>query len=239
MEFREVLVAGGKALGIDIRRDMLDLFDLHYQALVEFGMETNLTSIEGREEVAVKHFLDSLVCSKAIEIEDDWRVVDVGTGAGFPGIPLKVQKPSLVLTLLEASRKRVEFLQVLASRLELTDTEVIWGRAEDIARNERHRETHDLVVARGVAEMAVLAELCLPFVKVGGVFAALKGPRVKDELPRGMKAIETMGGYMERIEDIALPWNYGQRSIVIIRKKTSTPEKYPRRPGIPAKRPIV
>ena len=93
MEFREVLVAGGKALGIDIRRDMLDLFDLHYQALVEFGMETNLTSIEGREEVAVKHFLDSLVCSKAIEIEDDWRVVDVGTGAGFPGIPLKVQKP--------------------------------------------------------------------------------------------------------------------------------------------------
>jgi 16S rRNA (guanine527-N7)-methyltransferase len=239
MEFREALIAGGQALGVEIRQDMLDLFGFHYEALMEFGRQTNLTSIEGKEEVAVKHFLDSLTCSKAIEIRDDWDVVDIGTGAGFPGVPLKVERPSLALTLLESSQKRVRFLELLVSKLGLSDTEVIWGRAEDVGRMGRHRENYDLAVARGVAELAVLAELCLPFVRVGGAFVAFKGPGVEHELPKAMKAMEIMGGRMEKIVRMALPWDYGERCIVITRKDASTPEKYPRRPGIPGKRPIV
>jgi 16S rRNA (guanine527-N7)-methyltransferase len=239
MEFREALVAGGHAMGIEIREGMLDLFGLHYEALIHFGRQTNLTSIEGDEEVAVKHFLDSLTCSAALEIEDDWDVVDVGTGAGFPGVPLKVERPSLGLTLVEASQKRVRFLESLVSTLGLSDTEVVWGRAEDVGRMRRHRENYDLAVARGVADLAVLAELCLPFVRVGGTFVALKGPSVEDELSRAVKAMGIMGGRMERIVRVSLPWNYGDRSIVVVRKEACTPEKYPRRPGIPNKRPIV
>lgn len=239
MEFREALVAGGQALGVEMRQDMLDLFELHYQALMECGRQTNLTSIEGAETVAVKHFLDSLTCSKAIGIKDGWRIIDIGTGAGFPGVPLKVEMPSLALTLVESSQKRVRFLELLVSKLGLSDAEVVWGRAEDVGRMERHRENYDLAVARGVAELAVLAELCLPFVRVGGAFTALKGPGVERELPKSMKSVEIMGGRMEKIVRMALPWDYGERCIVTIRKEASTPEKYPRRPGIPGKRPIV
>ena len=239
MEFREALVAGGHALGIEIHGGMLDQFVLHYEALIHFGKETNLTSIEGDEEVAVKHFLDSLTCSKAIEIGDDWDVVDIGTGAGFPGVPLKVERPSLSLTLVEASQKRVRFLELLVSALGLSDTEVVWGRAEDVGRMRRHRENYDLAVARGVADLTVLAELCLPFVRVGGAFVALKGPSVEDELSRAAKAMEIMGGRIEKIARVSLPRNYGDRSIVVVRKEVCTPEKYPRRPGIPNKRPIV
>lgn len=239
MEFKEALIAAGQALDVEIRQDMLDLFRIHYETLMEFGKQTNLTSIEGAEEVAVKHFLDSLTCSKAIEISDDWNVVDIGTGAGFPGVPLKVERPSLALTLVEASLKRVRFLEFLAAKLELSDIEVVWGRAEDVGRMRRHRENYDLAVARGVAELAVLAELCLPFVRIGGTFVALKGPGVERELRKAMKATEVMGGQIERIVRMALPWDHGDRNLVVIRKKAFTPEKYPRRPGIPGKRPIV
>lgn len=239
MEFREALVAGGQVMGIDIRRDMLDLFGLHYTELMNFNRQTNLTSIEGDEEVAVKHFLDSLTCSKAIEIEDNWDVVDIGTGAGFPGVPLKVERPSLRLTLVEASQKRVRFLERLVSALGLSDTEVVWGRAEDVGHMVRHRENYDLAVARGVADLAVLAELCLPFVKVGGVFVALKGPGVEEELSKAVKAVGIMWGRVKKIVRMSLPWNYGDRSVVVVGKETCTAEKYPRRPGIPNKRPIV
>ncbi|NLJ61105.1 MAG: 16S rRNA (guanine(527)-N(7))-methyltransferase RsmG [Firmicutes bacterium] len=239
MRFEEALIAGGQALGIEIRRDMLDLFKVHYEVLMEFGRQTNLTAIEGKEEVAVKHFLDSLTCSKAIEIEDDWDVVDIGTGAGFPGVPLKAERPSLALTLVEASLKRVRFLEHLVSKLGLSDVEVVWGRAEDVGGMMHHRENYDLAVARGVAELSVLAELCLPFVRLGGAFVALKGPGVEGEVSKAMKAMETMGGCVENIVRMSLPWDHGERSIVVIRKEVSTPEKYPRRPGIPKKRPIA
>ncbi len=239
MDFRDALVAGGQELGIEIHEDALDLFVLYYEALTEFGKQTNLTSIEGAEEVAVKHFLDSLMCFEAVEVRDDWDVVDIGSGAGFPGVPMKVARPSLTLTLVEASLKRIRFLELLISKLRLVRTEAVWGRAEDAGKRRTHRENYDLAVARGVAELAVLAELCLPFVRIGGIFIALKGPGIDDELLKAKKAIKIMGGRVENIVKTALPWNYGDRSLVVIRKESSTPEKYPRRPGIPNKRPIA
>ena len=165
--------------------------------------------------------------------------MDIGSGAGFPGVPLKMVRPSLTLTLIETSLKRVRFLEVLISKLSLTNTEVVWRRAEDSGQDRSYRENYDLAVARGVADLAVLAELCFPFVKVGGIFIALKGPGVEDEVSKAGKAIETMGGRMEKIVKMSLPWDYGDRSIVVLRKESCTPGKYPRRPGIPNKRPIV
>ena len=239
MRFREILVAGGHELGIEIREDMLDLFHLYYEELIEAGKRANLTAIEGEEETAVKHFLDSLTCLRAVDVGDDWNVVDVGSGAGFPGIPLKVARPSLALTLIETSLKRVRFLETLISKLGLSKTEAVWQRAEEAGQDKRYRENCDLAVARGVAELAVLSELCLPFVRINGVFVALKGPGVNQELLRAESAIQTMGGQVEEIVEVILPWGFGDRSIVVIRKKSHTPGKYPRRPGIPNKRPIV
>ena len=238
MKLEEALIEGGKILGIEISCDMLDSFRIHYELLTEFNKHTNLTSIEGEEEVAVKHFLDSLTYFKATEIMDNQHIVDVGSGAGFPGIPLKVKSPLLAITLVESSLKRVKFLECLISSLRLPDVKIIRSRAEDMGRINTQREKYDVAVARGVAELAVLSELCLPLVKPGGVFIAFKGPSIEGELTESGKAIEIMGGRLEKTVKIPLPWNHGDRSLVIIKKERYTPDKYPRRAGIPKKRPI-
>lgn len=236
--FMKILGYGAKELGIGLDAGAVDLFDRYYRELTKWNRRMNLTSIEGEEEVAIKHFLDSLTCLLAVDLPEGCNVVDVGSGAGFPGVALKVARPGIKLTLVEASRKKAEFLRDIVEVLGLGDVEVLWDRAERVGRTAGHRESYDVATARAVAEMAVLAELCLPLVKVGGVLVAQKGPSASEEVAGALAAVEAMGGRVERLIPVSLPFGYGGRTLAVIRKESQTPEKYPRRPGIPDKRPI-
>jgi len=236
--FRDVLERGASELGIRLDSRAIGVFERHYRVLVDCNRRVNLTSIEGEEEAAVKHFLDSLTCLLAVDLPEGCKVVDVGSGAGFPGVVLKVARGGIRLALVEASRKRADFLRDLVDMLGLSDVEVLWDRAERLGRTSVHRESYDVVTARAVGEMAVLAELCLPFVRVGGMFVAQKGPDAREEMEASAEAVETMGGVVDRVVPVCLPFGYGGRSIVVVRKESTTPARYPRRPGIPEKRPI-
>ncbi len=236
--FIDTLASGARDLGIDLDAGMVELFERYQRELVEWSRRMNLSAIESEEEVAAKHFLDSLTCVLAVDLPEGCSVADVGSGAGFPGVVLKVARPSIKLTLIEASRKRTEFLRHIADVLGLGDVEVVWDRAERLGRMPNHRESHDVAVARAVAELAVLAELCLPLVRIGGALVAQKGPRASEEVAGAVTAVEAMGGRVDRLIPASLPLGYGERTLVVIRKESPTPGKYPRRPGIPEKRPI-
>lgn len=238
MGVMEVLEHGAEELGIELGAEAVVLFDRYYRELTEWNRRINLTSIEGEEEVAIKHFLDSLTCLLAVDLREGSSVVDVGSGAGFPGVALKVARPGIRLTLVEASGKKAGFLREIVGVLDLEDVEVLWDRAERVGRMAGHRESYDVATARGVAEMAALVEVCLPLVRVGGVFVAQKGPDVSEEMAGALAAVEAMGGRVERLIPVALPFGCGGRTLLVIRKESPTPEEYPRRPGIPEKRPI-
>jgi 16S rRNA (guanine527-N7)-methyltransferase len=234
----DILKRGAEELGIELDARAIELFERYYRELAEWNRRMNLTSIEGEEEVAIKHFLDSLTCLLAVDLWGGCSVVDVGSGAGFPGVVLKVARPEIRLTLVEASRKKAEFLRKLASVLEIEDVEVLWDRAERVGQTTGYREAFDVATARGVADMAALVEVCLPLVKVGGVFVAMKGPDVGEEIAGAMDAVEVVGGRVARLVSVALPSGYGGRTLSVINKERRTPGRYPRRPGIPGKRPI-
>lgn len=238
VDFTGTLERGAKELGIDLDSRVLGLLGRYYEEIVEWSGRVNLTAIEGEEEAAVKHFLDSLTCLLAVDLAGGSSVVDVGSGAGFPGVVLKVARPRIKLTLVEASRKRAEFLEHVVGVLGLGDVQVIWDRAERVGRAAEHRETYDVATARAVAEMAVLAELCLPLVRTGGVLVAQKGPGASEEMEAAAAAVDAMGGRVERLTRVSLPLGYGERMLVVIAKGSPTPDRYPRRPGIPGKRPI-
>ncbi|MGE5594341.1 MAG: 16S rRNA (guanine(527)-N(7))-methyltransferase RsmG [Betaproteobacteria bacterium] len=225
-------------LGIRLDSRAVGAFERHYRVLTDWNRRVNLTSIEGEEEAAVKHFLDSLTCLLAVDLPEGCKVVDVGSGAGFPGVVLKVARTGINLALVEASRKRADFLRDLVAVLGLDGVEVLWDRAERLGRAPAHRESYDVATARAVGEMAVLAELCLPLVRVGGVFVAQKGPDAREEMEASTAAVEAMGGLVERVVPVSLPFGYGGRTVVVVRKESETPPCYPRRPGIPEKRPI-
>jgi len=205
------------------------VFDIYLKELLEWNEKFNLTSITDPEEIRKKHFEDSLLLLQTIQLTNE-SVVDVGAGAGFPGIPLKIACPEIKLTLLEATKKKVEFLKHIIQVLELVNTEAIWARAEDFARE--HREEFDLAVSRAVAKLNVLCEYCLPFVKIGGLFVAYKEEKVEEEAKQAEKAIEILGGKLKEIK--ILPF----RSLVIIEKVSKSPDKYPRRAGMAKKRPL-
>lgn len=238
MRVSRVLAAGARELGVILDPVMLEAFELYYRELDAWGKRANLTAVEGEEDVAVRHFLDSLSCLKGAEFSDGTTVVDVGSGAGFPGVPLKIARPGIVLTLVEATRKRADFLRHMVATLRLSDVKVIWNRSENVARIRGYREAYGVAVARAVADLAVLAELCLPLVQVGGVMLAQKGPVAAPEVTEASAAVAAMGGRVDRIMSLSLPGGHGERTLVVIRKDSHTPEKYPRRPGIPEKRPI-
>lgn len=238
MRVSEALASGARELGIALGPEMLAAFERYYQELGDWGRRANLTAVEGEEEVAIKHFLDSLTCLKGTEFREGTTVVDVGSGAGFPGVPLKIVRPGIRLTIVEATRKRVEFLKHIATLLGLADVEVVWDRSERAGHAPGHREAYRVAVARAVAELAVLAELCLPLVEVGGTMLAQKGPKVALEVARAATALATMGGRVEQVISLSLPRGHGDRSLVVVRKHSHTPEKYPRRPGVPERRPV-
>ncbi|MCL6477915.1 MAG: 16S rRNA (guanine(527)-N(7))-methyltransferase RsmG [Peptococcaceae bacterium] len=225
-------------MGIKLDGKQMAAFSRYYKILVEENEKYNLTAITGEREAAAKHFLDSLSCAGVIRLSGRY-VVDVGTGAGFPGIPLKIYRPDMDLLLVEAVKKKVDFLTGLLKRLGIERAEARWDRAENMGRAGEFREKADIVVSRAVAPLNVLAELCLPLVRVEGWFLSMKGPDAGGELDASRKAIGLLGGELERMDRFKLPLVNEERTILLFKKTGPTPEKYPRRAGMPAKRPIV
>ena len=198
----------------------------------------NLTAITDPEEAVVKHFVDSLTLLKALEIKKNAKVIDVGTGAGFPGIPLKIMRPDIELTLLDSLNKRVKFLNEVIAKLGLKGITAIHGRAEDYAKQGEYREQFDFVVSRAVANLASLSEYCLPYVKAGGFFVPYKSGSIDEELAEAEKAVSVLGGKIKQVQRFTLPESDIERTLVVVEKVKATPKKYPRKAGLPAKEPI-
>ncbi len=224
--------------GISLDRNQMRAFTSYLEFLLEWNRRINLTAITDPEEIWIKHFLDSLSCLKAIPAQCDIRVVDVGTGAGFPGIPLKIAVPEIRLTLVEAVGKKAEFCRLLIGHLQLRDVTVLHTRAEEAGCDPDHREQYDWAVARAVARLPVLAEYLLPLVKVGGRALAQKGESGPEEAEAAAGAMELLGGKFEKTLPVELPGIAEKRFLILIGKQTATPSKYPRRSGAPSKKPL-
>jgi 16S rRNA (guanine527-N7)-methyltransferase len=226
------------ALGITLTSRQQEQFVQFYELLVEWNKVMNLTGITEYEEVNEKHFVDSLSLVQAIDINKIETVIDVGTGAGFPGIPLKIAFPHLKIVLLDSLNKRINFLNTVISELGLTEITTIHGRAEDYAKQAEYREQFDLCVSRAVANLSTLSEYCLPYVKTGGMFIPYKSGEIDDEVQQAKKAIHTLGGKLDEVIEFQLPGTEINRSFVKIHKIQNTAKRYPRKAGMPAKEPL-
>ena len=236
------LVGVISVLGLDINQHQIEQFEKLYHELVEWNQHVNLTAITDYEDVQIKHFLDSLTVVLAFKRIPELfisRVIDIGSGAGFPGIPLKIMMPEIHLTLLEAAGKKTRFLEHITHDLDLTRVEILKGRAEDFGRNPEYRERFDIALSRAVAALPSLAELALPFCTIGGCFVAQKQMDAKSEIEQARNAVMLLGGRLREIIDIALPEFTSERCLVVYDKVATTPEAYPRRPGIPMKKPLL
>ncbi|MBE3552335.1 MAG: 16S rRNA (guanine(527)-N(7))-methyltransferase RsmG [Kyrpidia tusciae] len=234
-QIQDALEAQGVMLETEVWRGL----EVYERRLVERNREVNLTAVTDAEGVYWKHFYDSLVVLGLPEVPQAGFLVDVGSGAGFPGLVLALARPGFSVSLLDALRKRVWFLEEVRGELGLTRVRVVHGRAEEYGRRPGWRESFDMATARAVAQMSVLAELLLPFVRVGGMAMAWKGPDVEEELEGARGAIRRLGGEVEAVHRYELPYGMGGRSVVIVRKISATPTEYPRRPGVPEKRPLT
>ncbi len=235
------LILGAERLGLKLTAAQVEAFRRYREMLVAWNRRFNLTAITDDEGIQVRHFLDSLSCLPVMEARgglEGRRLVDVGTGAGFPGLPLKIVRPAMQLTLVEATRKKTDFLRAVINELGLEGVEVLHARAERVGREPRHRERYDWALARAVAEMRILAEYLLPLVRVGGYALAQKGEQAPAEVQRAEQALALLGGEVERLEPVALPGVAEERYLVVVRKVAATPDRYPRREGMPAKRPL-
>ena len=225
-------------IGYHLLDQQMNQFNDFYEMLVEKNKVMNLTAITEYDEVVLKHFIDSIVIYKRISEDNVESIMDVGTGAGFPGIPLKILFPEIRLTLLDSLNKRILFLNEVIHNLGLENIECIHGRAEDIGHLPEYREQYDLTVSRAVANLSSLSEYCIPFVRVGGKFISYKSGNIDDELNDAKTAIHLMGSGIEDVEKYTLPDSDMQRSIVVIRKEKKLSNKYPRKAGMPAKQPL-
>ncbi len=233
----EIVLNGAKQLGISLNNNQTEKFGILYRELIDWNKNINLTAITDYDEVITKHFLDSLTVIAAHRFSNLDRVIDIGTGAGFPGLPLIIAFPYLNLTLLEATAKKVSFLHHIIQTLEL-HVDIIGDRAETAAHQPEHREKYDVVLSRAVAELPVAVELCLPYCKMGGMFIAQKKGDIAEEISSVKPAIEILGGRLKEIIPVTLSDLPEGRQLVVIEKISPTPDKYPRRPGMPEKRPI-
>ncbi len=215
-----------------------DKFEKYFELLLDWNEKINLTAITEEYDVVTKHFLDSLMCVKSDVLSDGASVIDVGTGAGFPAIPLKIANSGLKVTLLDSLAKRLNFLNEVIAELELTDITTVHARAEDGGRDAALREKFDVAVSRAVANLSTLSELCLPFVKVGGYFVSMKGPNAEEEIATAKNAIKILGGKIERVVPYDIPTTDLQHNLVIIKKVAPIPQKYPRSAPKPAKTPL-
>lgn len=240
IDVREIFTSGMRELGLIASGEQWNQFEQLTSLMLEWNEKINLTAITEPDEIVIKHYLDSLVPLIFREKYPlDWsNVLDLGTGAGFPGIPLKIMLPKQQFTLADSLNKRITYLQTVVQELDLKNVEAVHGRAEEMGQDRRFRERYSIVFSRAVAATNVLAEYCLPFVKVGGHFIALKGPEMEEELNAGKKAIKELGGKTVGVEVLELPLIHDPRTVVIIEKIAPTPAKYPRKAGLPAKKPI-
>ena len=227
-----------KELDITFSEKQQAQFYRYYELLVEWNKVMNLTGITEYEEVNEKHFIDSLSLVKVLDISKINTVIDVGTGAGFPGIPLKIAFPHLKVTLLDSLNKRIKYLDTVIDELELEDIHTIHGRAEEYARKEEYREKYDLAVSRAVANLSTLSEYCIPYVKIGGMFVPYKSGEIDGEVKAAQTAIKVLGGKQTEVVKFTLPGSDINRSFVKIQKVKSTGKKFPRRAGLPTKEPI-
>mgnify|MGYP005831999637 FL=1 len=255
----KALIEGARSIGLTLSPKEIEAFRIYQRELAEWNARFNLTAIHGEDQVQIRHFLDSLSCLLAMGLDKDvsavprgdagklipksvrainLKAIDIGSGPGFPGIPLRIVCPHLKLTLLEATAKKVTFLQHIVTLLGLKDVHIIHDRAEVIGHHPEHREQYDLALARAVAELPVLAEYALPLCCLGGRVIAQKGQDVQLEAMNAQRAIQVLGGALRYLLDVELPGLAEPRSLVVISKVARTPEMYPRRPGIPKKRPL-
>lgn len=237
MESKELLSKVCQQMGISLTKGQLCQFMDYKDILLDWNEKINLTAITDENEVVIKHFADSISPLPFMD-KKDAAIIDVGTGAGFPGVPLKIANPNFKLTLLGSLNKRIAFLEELKKKIGIEDVRCIHSRAEDGGRDIHLRESFDYCVSRAVAKISVLSEYCLPFVKVGGYFISLKGPDVKEELKEGMKAISILGGEVSDIKKIKVPESDITHSIVFIKKVSGTPKTYPRKAGTAVKKPL-
>ena len=238
----EKLQIGTEKLGLQLNQRQLGQFHIYYQELIDWNKRVNLTRITDYEEVQIKHFLDSLTVALAWQpptTDIGFRIIDVGTGAGMPGLPLKIVFPKIKLALLDSVAKKAAFLHHIIRKLGLEDVDIIVGRAEEISHEKQYRERCDMVLSRGVAPLATLVELTLPFCIIGGSFIAQKKGAIDQEIRQAGRAIGLLGGRLRDIKKVNLEEFADERRLVIIDKVSATPEQYPRRPGMPAKRPLV
>ena len=235
-EFSQIIKENMSKIDIELNNVQIKQFFSYMNLLIEWNKKINLTAIIEPKEIIIKHFVDCGTIFKYIEEKDN--VIDVGTGAGFPGIPIKILNNKINITLVDSLNKRINFLSEVVNELELKNVKVIHGRAEDLAQNKEYREKYDKAVSRAVANLSTLSEYDLPFVKINGKMIAMKGFEIEEELGNAKKAIEILGGKIEKVEKFSLIDTENKRSIVLINKLKSTPRQYPRKAGRPSKEPI-
>lgn len=234
----DTLKRGSKDLHIDLKEEEGEKFLKYKELLLEWNEKINITAITEDREVDIKHFLDSLTAFNSEKLWGNKKIIDIGTGGGFPGIPLKIINPQLNVTLLDSLNKRIIFLKEVIENLALKNIDAIHGRAEELSRKEDYREKYDVCVSRAVASLDTLSEYCLPFVKQGGYFISMKGPEVEEEIKLSQRAIDLLGGRVEDIQIIKIPESDISHSLIIIKKIRQTPTKYPRGGGKPRKNPL-
>lgn len=235
-EFSTDLTYKGKNIGVEISKEQSEKFFKYMNLLLEWNEKINLTAITEPKDIILKHFIDSITIEKYIK--DNSKMIDIGTGAGFPGIPVSIIKNNVKITLMDSLNKRIKFLDEVIKENKLTNVDTIHGRAEELARNEEYREKFDIATSRAVASLNILLEYMIPFVKVGGYCICMKGSNVEEEIEKAKKALEVLHCSIEKIEKFELPGSDYGRNIIIVKKNDSTSKKYPRKPGTPVKEPI-